>query len=327
MTSDPFAFGSLYAHDFIMKELKIGNSGGIRVSINKRGEVDRVVLFSTSDQEANPQENPYQDRVDGNILTYTGSGKIGNQNLSGQNLRLTRQNDDFFPIYVFSLHSHRKSVGSPDKRWRFSGIYKYLNHFRENQTDLLGSNRNAWIFKLLRLEIGGAHPCFEAEIRNSIKQAFADPLLNANILLEKKGQFMAKDIEVTIKKMNQLDPIAFEFFVKSALIASHFRDVRVSKKSADGGVDIIARMPLMVWPVESQLIQVQVKRWQRAVGRREVAELRGSLIPHAIGVIVTTGNYAKTAIIEAERPHLLPISLVDGHKLAEFALNLNLEIN
>lgn len=309
-----------------MKQLKVGNSGGIRVSKTKNNQVARVVLFSTSEQESNPLENPYQDRAEGGILTYTGTGKIGDQNLSGQNLRITQQRISFFPIYVFSLLTHRKTTGSPQKRWRFSGIYKYVDHSRENQTDLLGYDRSAWLFKLVRLNIYEAHPELEHEICRSIAKAYLDPMLSAQLLLEDSETILAEDIETTVAKMNQLEPFAFERFVKSALVASRFREVRVTKKSSDGGVDVVARMPLSIWPIETQIIHVQVKRWQRLVGRREVAELRGSLIPRALGVLITTGNYARTAIAEAERPHMLPISLVDGHQLASVAIRLNLEI-
>lgn len=326
MSQPYFSIDSLYAHDEIMKLLKVGNSGGIRISTTKGNRVTRVVLFSTSEQEANPLENPYQDRSDGTILTYTGTGKFGNQNLSGQNLRITQQRTSFFPIYVFSLFKHRKSFGSPEKRWRFVGIYKYLNHSRENQSDLLGLNRDAWIFKLVRLNIQEAHPELECKIMEAIEQAYADPMFGAQVLLENAGSISAEDLDKTVSKMNHLEPFAFEHFVKGALVASRFREVRVTKKSADGGVDIVARMPLSIWPIESQIIHVQVKRWQRPVGRREVAELRGSLLPRALGVLITTGNYARTAIVESERPHMLPISLVDGHQLAAVAIRLNLEI-
>ena len=327
MNSMPFSLGSLYSHDEIMVQLKVGNSGGVRVSTTKTKKVTRAVLFSTSEQEANPLENPYQDRTEGSILTYTGTGKIGDQNLSGQNLRLVQQCISFFPIYVFSLLKHRKSSGSPDKRWRFSGIYKYLDHFRENQTDLLGHNRYAWIFKLVRLNIGEAHPVLEPKIQSAIAHAYADPMLSAQALLENSESILAKDLDLAVTRMNELEPFAFERFVKSALVASRFREVRVTKKSSDGGVDVVARMPFSIWPIETQIIHVQVKRWQRPVGRREVAELRGSLIPMALGVLITTGNYARTAISEAVRPHMLPISLVDGHRLATVAIRLNLEIS
>jgi HJR/Mrr/RecB family endonuclease len=309
-----------------MKRLNIGNSGGIRVSLTKGSKVARIVLFSTSEQEANPQENPYLDRSEGAILTYTGTGKFGNQNLTGQNLRITQQATEFFPIYVFSLLQHRKSLGSPEKRWRFAGIYKYLNHARENQSDLLGVDRSAWIFKLVRLNINEAGTELEPVVARIISQAYHDSTLSAQILLEDSGVILSIDLDKAVDKMNSLNPFAFEHFVKTALVESRFREVKVTKKSSDGGVDIVARMPLTVWPIAGQIIHLQVKRWQRSVGRREVAQLRGSLVPRALGAMVTTGNYARTAIVESERPHLLPISLIDGHQLASVAIRLNLEI-
>jgi len=327
MSASHFILGELYAHKTIMEQLKVGNSGGVRVSKNSRGEVGRVVLFSTSEQEANPQENPYLDHSEGAVLTYTGTGKIGDQILTGPNLRITEQKSGFFPIYVFSLFKHRKSQGSPEKRWRFSGIYKYLDHGRQDQADLLGLSRDVWMFKLLRLNLSEAHPNIELSLKTEIMRAYADPMLSRRIILGDLAIYPASEIEALLSKMTALDPSQFEHFIKKALVASEFREVQVTKKSSDGGVDVIAKMPFSVWPVESQIIQIQAKRWQRPVGRREVAQLRGSLIPRAIGVIITTGNYARTAIIEAERPNQLPISLVDGHKMALVSMRLNLEIS
>lgn len=321
-----FTVGELYSHDCIMDELGIGNSGGIRVSLTSKKEVARVVLFSTSEQGSNVQDNPYSDRAEGRILSYTGTGKIGDQNLTGQNLRMTQQGDLFFPIYVFSLLSHRKSRGSPEKRWKFGGIYKFLDYARETQSDLLGAERAAWVYTLLKLDFTSAGPQDEPAVRNGIRQAFADPMFSAHHLLGAARQFTAAQIQRTVSQLNRLEPFAFEFFLKKVLIASDFRDVRVTKSSSDGGVDVIARLPTLVWPIDGQIIQIQAKRWQRPIGRREVAELRGSLLPRAIGVMITTGNCARTAITEAERPNLLPISLVDGHKLATTVMRLSLAI-
>jgi HJR/Mrr/RecB family endonuclease len=327
MTDNFFIFDRLYDHKTVMKELAVGNSGGVRVSKGVGKTVNRVVLFSSSEQEANPQENPYRDHLDGSILTYTGTGKIGHQNLTGPNLRITQQRNEFYPIYVFSLVKHRKAAGSPEQRWRFAGIYKYLDHGRQEQADLLGIRRDVWIFKLFRLNIAQAHPSIEAEITREIIQAYGDPLLRASVLLGSLSVFPSVQIESSIKQMEDLTPFAFEHFIKKTLIASDFREVRVTKKSSDGGIDITAKLPISIWPLESQIIQIQAKRWQRPVGRREVAQLRGSLDPRAMGVIITTGNYARTAIIEAEKANQLPISLIDGHKLAIASMRLNLEIN
>ena len=150
----------------------------------------------------------------------------------------------------------------------------------------------------LKLDIVEAHPNIESKIRNEIARAYSDPLLSPRVILGDLPLFSASEVEGSIKKMEVLDPIAFERFIKRALIASEFRDVQVTKKSSDGGIDLIARMPFTVWPVEKQIIQIQAKRWKKSVGRREIAQMRGSLMPTAIGVIITTGNYARTAILE-----------------------------
>ena len=291
------------------------------------GIIARIVLFSSSGKNANPQEIPYLDHSDGDILTYTGTGKIGNQNLTGQNQRLTQQLSGLFPIYVFTLQSHRKSPGSPEKRWRFSGIYRYVDHRRQEQIDLIGSSREAWVFRLLKLPIEIAHPEVEAAMIPQIAKSFLDPDVVASLEMSDSSRFKPEEISGFIKRMGTLEPNEFEHFIRKTLIASHFREVKVTKQSSDGGIDIIARLPASVWPLETQMIQVQAKRWQRPVGRREVAELRGSLLPKAIGVMITTGQFARTAIQEADRQNQLPISLVDGHKLAVVGLNLDLEVS
>jgi len=60
------------------------------------------------------------------------------------------------------------------------------------------------------------------------------------------------------------------------------------------------------------LVQVQAKRWLHSVGRREVAELRGSLHPYARGTIVTTSHFTRAAVLEARDAGKAPIVLVDG---------------
>jgi hypothetical protein len=41
-------------------------------------------------------ENPYHDRLEGDILTYTAAGKVGEQTLGGMNNRLIEQRDTNF---------------------------------------------------------------------------------------------------------------------------------------------------------------------------------------------------------------------------------------
>jgi restriction endonuclease Mrr len=94
----------------------------------------------------------------------------------------------------------------------------------------------------------------------------------------------------------------------------------VTKFSADGGVDVNARAGSRNWIFEGGLVQVQAKRWLHSVGRKEVAELRGSLQPFAKGAVITTSHFSRAAIKEASELGKNPVTLVDGFRLSQVVL-------
>ena len=118
-----------------------------------------------------------------------------------------------------------------------------------------------------------------------------------------------------------MEPRRFEFFIKDLLEHCGFNEVCVTKCSADGGVDVNAITGGGLWIFERTLVQVQAKRWLHSVGRKEVAELRGSLRPFARGTILTTSHFSKAAINEANESGKNPIGLLDGVRLAQVVLD------
>ncbi len=74
------------------------------------------------------------------------------------------------------------------------------------------------------------------------------------------------------------------------------------------------------------MIQIQAKRWLHTVGRKEVAELRGSLPPHAAGCIVTTSHFSRAAIGESTAAGKIPITVIDGYELANIVSTQNLQL-
>lgn len=113
-----------------------------------------------------------------------------------------------------------------------------------------------------------------------------------------------------------MDARAFEIFIARLLKASGFASVEVTRFSQDGGIDVNARPGSNLWPIQSLLVQVQAKRWLHTVGRKDVAELRGSMQPHAAGCIVTTSHFSKAALLEASEQGKVPIKAINGHELA-----------
>jgi restriction system protein len=135
-----------------------------------------------------------------------------------------------------------------------------------------------------------------------------------------------KRIEQVRSKLLAMEPRNFEFFIKDLLVHCGFSDVCVTRFTADGGVDVNARTGGRIWIFENTLVQVQAKRWLHSVGRKEVAELRGSLQPFARGAVVTTSHFSKAAINEAGEEGKNPIALVDGFRLSKVVLDENFHL-
>lgn len=319
--------GQLYSNDDIFAALQVGNAGGIRLSVQDKAVIRAVIMASVQDYHA-ASENPYHDRLESGILTYTAAGKIGEQTLAGLNHRVIEQKQFAFPIHGFvSVASRRdKSVGPA--RWRYLGLLEYQRHYPDVQLDSHGKVRRVWLFE------------FEICREPQIVPLALDAIISRETLGKSKGGAVGTSdddaivnesdrqrvddverIERVRSKLLAMEPRRFELFVKELLIHCGFRDVCVTRFSADGGVDVNAKAGVQMWIFENTLIQVQAKRWLHSVGRKEVAELRGSLQPFAKGAVVTTSHFSKAAINEAGEEGKHPITLVDGFRLSKVVLD------
>jgi restriction system protein len=134
-------------------------------------------------------------------------------------------------------------------------------------------------------------------------------------------------IERIRSRLLSMEPRRFELFLRDLLAHTGFTDVCVTKYSADGGVDVNARAGPRTWIFEKTLVQVQAKRWLHSVGRKEIAELRGSLQPHARGAVITTSHFSKAAMNEAGEEGKLPIALIDGYRLSKVVFDEKFDLN
>jgi restriction system protein len=141
-------------------------------------------------------------------------------------------------------------------------------------------------------------------------------VINHIINEDKKGDVDIAALEDTRKQLLACDPERFEHIISDILLCSGFDNVNVTRYSQDGGIDINARLDKRAWPLRHLLTQIQAKRWLHTVGRKEVAELRGSLQPYAAGCIVTTSHFSRAAITESTESGKIPITIVDGYELA-----------
>ncbi len=321
--------GTLYSNAEISVALGVGNASGIRPS-TVAGRVVRLALMTASEALHPLGENPYRDRLEADVLTYTAAGLSGEQTLAGINKRIIDQKRDGYPIHGFVMVASRRNKTVGPKRWRYLGLLGYRRHYPDTQVDATGQIRKVWLFELslhpdavsIPIALDGR---VWAEIVNSLPEVVD---YEADIVVGPQADSQAdfQRIEKLRSKLLSMEPRRFELFLKDLLVHAGFRDVCVTKYSADGGVDVNARVGPGFWVYENALVQIQAKRWLHTVGRKEVAELRGSLQPFARGAVVTTGYFSKAAITEASEPGKQPITLVDGFRLSQIVSDQGFEL-
>ncbi len=135
--------GDVLSNREISKIFGVCAQRGIRYHGSLQGSISHVVLITVL--QKTPEEslrNPYNDRLEGNILIYTGEGRIGTQKMVRGNLALKRQMTEGYPVFVFE----KKSPG----KYMFLGRYTVFSVDVEIQPDIKGQGREVFVYKLKR---------------------------------------------------------------------------------------------------------------------------------------------------------------------------------
>ena len=325
--------GKSYSNEGIFKALQVSNAGGIRIAVHGKAVVRAAIMTSIQDFHVSG-ENPYHDRLEGDILTYTAAGKKGEQSLSGTNRRVIEQRDMDFPIHGFVLVASRRDKSVGPERWNYLGLLEYLRHYPDTQVGSDDKVRKVWIFEF-RVHPSPSEVPITLDASISRRTLAESRSRNVEVLADSQivdgpGRGPIENFELIERirgKLLSMEPRRFEIFIRDLLAHSGFTDVCVTKYSADGGIDVNARAGARILIFENTLVQVQAKRWLHSVGRKEVAELRGSLQLHAKGAVITTSHFSKAAINEAGEEGKTPIALIDGYRLSKVVFDENFAIN
>jgi restriction system protein len=129
---------------------------------------------------------------------------------------------------------------------------------------------------------------------------------------------LKQDLLDLVRKM---DPYAFEQLVVDLLVAmgyggSRAEAAQVTQRSADEGIDGVIKEDRL----GLETIYLQAKRWQNAVGRKELQAFVGALAGQGAskGVFITSGEFANTAseYVEKISQKGQKVVLIDGNKMA-----------
>jgi len=103
--------------------------------MNYKIDTNRLILIR------NHIKSIYEDKQEGNILYYTGEGRIGNQELTGINLRLSKSKEANTEVLLFEVFK--------SSEYTYKGEVKLVgNPFVSIQNDQDGLSRNVYIFPL-----------------------------------------------------------------------------------------------------------------------------------------------------------------------------------
>ncbi|MBU2476697.1 restriction endonuclease [Candidatus Micrarchaeota archaeon] len=142
----------------------------------------------------------------------------------------------------------------------------------------------------------------------SLKQK--DSLSSPLPLLEKQNEKVKQALKEELLKM---DPYQFEYLIRDLLQEIGYENVTVTKRSGDGGIDLLAN--LAAGGLTNIKTAVQAKRFKNNVSGKVITQLRGSAEIGQRGLVVTTSDFTKDAILEAKAQSKTPIGLVNGDKL------------
>jgi HJR/Mrr/RecB family endonuclease len=325
-----FVVGQKYTNDQIRYSLNLENLGGIRPSIRTDSRLKHLAVMTTLETAPKrKQENPYEDRIEDDILLYTASGKEGDQKLEGKNKRLLEQYTRPVPFYGFANEGRQL--------YQFLGLIELLRHYKETQLDKVGALRSVWIFEFRIHRQPEVVPIEHAESISAIliaESRATEPLMpdDQSVIVaeppvkdrERATFIHAEQVRSALLTVN---PYVFEHLLKEMLIKRGFQEVVVTKASGDGGIDLSGYVPNEDDFFAGTFVQFQAKRWRHAVGSVEINGFRGALSVTAKGVFVTTSHYTRAAIDECRHPTKTSITLIDGQRLAKMVQAVGLELS
>jgi restriction system protein len=130
--------------------------------------------------------------------------------------------------------------------------------------------------------------------------------------------------DVLLGRLLAMPPDGFERLAQRLLREAGFRNVEVTGRSGDGGIDGVGvyRLSLVSFPV-----YFQCKRYSGTVGAHAVRDFRGAMSGRGEkGLLITTGSFTRDAREEATRDGAPPVELISGEDLCDLLREYSLGV-
>ncbi len=279
-----------------------------------------------------PRQYPDREALKVALATHYPDKKAGSRPVdAGVLFRFTQEIKAGDIVVYPSKHDRTVNIG------RFTGAFEHvaddpddypnrrqvewLGHFPRNEFSQSALNEIGAFITVFSIQgnkgeflskIGMAGPVNAAPVAETAEEAPDDDTVTVAVSKQAEvttGDFVIRQI------MAKLSGYEFEEFVAHLLECMCYT-ARVTQRSGDGGVDVIAHRDKLGF--EPPILKVQCKRKTDQVPRPEVDQLLGTLGEGEYGLFITLGSFRRQSIdLERNRPKL---RLIDGEQLVELVL-------
>ncbi|PXV61098.1 restriction system protein [Dysgonomonas alginatilytica] len=153
--------------------------------------------------------------------------------------------------------------------------------------------------------------------------------IKKNILIDlKKGhtEYILTFKEQMLNQLKSIESDVFEIFCKKLLSTYGFKDLKVTRKSKDGGIDGYGKLKVGISYLN---VAVQCKRWNKtSVGRTEIDKFRGAIQgDFEQGIFFTTSKFSKEAMQATTKKGAVPIIMIDGTTIIDIMIDKKLGVD
>lgn len=137
--------------------------------------------------------------------------------------------------------------------------------------------------------------------------------------------FIIKFKDQILCQLKDIEPETFEIFCKKLLSSYGFKDLKVTRKSKDGGIDGYGKLKVGISHLN---VAVQCKRWNKtSVGRTEIDKFRGAIQgDYEQGIFITTSKFSSEAMRATTKKGAVPIIMIDGSMIVDIMIEKKLGV-
>ena len=208
---------------------------------------------------------------------------------------------------------------------KWSNLVQWIRQRLVDLGQIDGSQRGIWKITAAgraRLQGEGASPLGTYQTQDSAAPVAAPPVTSLRDLVNTNLQEIKTRL---VSELRDLTPRAFEHFCKELLAHLGYRNIEVTRRSQDGGIDGYGDFRQGAISIRSAF---QAKRWtDNSVGRPDIDRFRGAIQgEYDHGVFLTTSGFSKDAKEASYKKGAITILLLDGPAIADLLVERGLGV-